>query len=108
VSVSPGSTAKITVNVTSSVARSALVDVEVYGSDGRRVAQFVFDGQAFAAGGTKTYPIQWKVPANGVTGLYTVKVGVFSVGWGVLYHWNNQGATFNVTSGSGTGGGGSS
>jgi hypothetical protein len=96
ITASPGGTARATVNVTSEVARSALVDIEIYDPSGKKVKQFIFDGQAFAAGGTKTYPVQWNLPGNSTTGTYSIRIGVFSVGWGTLYHWNHYGATFQV------------
>jgi hypothetical protein len=75
----------------------ALVDVEVYSPTGQKVFQKVYDQQAFGAGQTKQYRATWRVPVAAVPGPYVVKVGVFSPGWGTLYHWNNQAAQFTVT-----------
>lgn len=80
-------------------AGSALIDVEVYSPSGAKVHQQVYDNQSFAAGQTRTYQPNWTVPTNAAVGQYTVKVGIFRPGWGAMSHWNNQAATFTVTTG---------
>jgi len=94
--VMPGSTVSITANVTSTTASSALVDVEVYDPSGAKVFQKVWDGQSFTAGQTLIFTTRWSVPPMSLAGSYTVKIGVFSTGWGVLYDWNDHAATFTV------------
>jgi hypothetical protein len=84
------------VSVTSGSTRTALVDVEIYAPNGTKVHQTYFDAQSFTAGVTKKYTVTWRPPGNAATGTYTVKVGVFSAGWGVLYAWNNSAGTFRV------------
>jgi hypothetical protein len=91
------STVNLAVSVKSGSATTALVDVELYDQDGAKVHQQVYDNQTFAAGQTRTFTPTWRVPAGAATGTYTVKVGVFKPGWGVLYHWNNSAAQFAVT-----------
>jgi hypothetical protein len=76
--------------------RSALVDIEVYAPDGRKVHQVHYDAQSFKAGVAKQYSVSWNVPRNMPAGTYTVKIGVFKSGWGALYHWNNGADTFKV------------
>jgi hypothetical protein len=80
--------------VTSWTAAAALVDVEVSDSAGTRVCQQVFDGQAFGAGQTRSYPVTCTLPAGAASGLYVAKIGVFSPGWSTLYSWNDRAAYF--------------
>jgi hypothetical protein len=75
---------------------AALIDVEVYSPSGAKVYQQAYDSQAFAAGQTRTYQPTWTVPTAAADGTYTVKIGVFTPGWGTLYSWNNAAATFAV------------
>jgi hypothetical protein len=82
----------ITVVVNSTIAVSALVDVEVYDTSGNKVAQQTYDNQAFGAGETKSYTYTWPLPASTSHGTYSVKIGVFSPGWGRLYAWNDSAA----------------
>ncbi|MGZ5380066.1 MAG: Ig-like domain-containing protein, partial [Mycobacterium sp.] len=83
--------------VTSAVARSALVDVEVYGPTGVKVFQRAWDGQSFAAGQQRSYTASWSVPSNAATGRYVVRVGIFKPGWAGLYHWNSSAAQITVS-----------
>ena len=94
--VAPGGTTNIQAIVTDSGGASVnLVDVEIFDSTGKQVAQKFWDAQAFALGGTQTFAFPWTVPV--ATGTYTVKVGVFNPGWsgGSLY-WNDRAATVTV------------
>jgi hypothetical protein len=101
--VAPGATATITIGVhnSGSLASGIIVDMEVYNSSNQKVFQQYTPGQTFGTGETRTYDYFWTVPANQPSGTYTVKVGVFSTGWGTLYMWNNSATTFSVGSGSG-------
>ena len=81
----------------SHAAATLLVDVEVYGPTGTKVCQRYFDNQAFTAGQTRTYTVSCQVPSGSPTGTYTVKLGLFSPGWGTLHHWNNSAVSFTVT-----------
>jgi hypothetical protein len=96
-SVAHASAVGITASVTSATATNALVDVEVYGPAGTKVFQASWDNQAFAANQTRTFSTSWSVPGTATPGSYTVKIGIFSPGWGTLYTWNNQAAVFSVT-----------
>jgi hypothetical protein len=94
--VAAGSNQEITVTVTSTAATTALVDVEVYNAAGQKVFQQYWDNQGFAAGTARSFGTSWTVPASTAAGTYTVKVGIFSPGWGTLLGWNNSAATFAV------------
>jgi hypothetical protein len=92
-----------TVSVTATKQSSALIDLEVYSLNGsgrgwQRAVGQVWDGQTFTAGATKNLVVKWKVPAGEPTNAHYVKVGVFSSGWGTLYHWNDNAGSFTVTS----------
>jgi hypothetical protein len=94
--VARGGTETVNASVKSGNASSALVDMEVYTASGTKVAQQWWDNQSFAAGQTRSYQLAWSVPASAATGAYSVKIGVFSPGWGTLYAWNNAAAGFTV------------
>ncbi|HZQ35580.1 MAG TPA: hypothetical protein VFD32_06580 [Dehalococcoidia bacterium] len=92
-----GARQTVTASVTSATACTALVDVELYSPSGQKVFQKLWDTQSFAAGQSSAFSLTWAVPAGAPTGSYTVKVGVFSAGWGQLYTWDDTAATFTVT-----------
>ena len=93
-----GQTITIDVTVASDVSRHALVDLEVNDPSGRKVHQDFWDAQTFSRGVSKTYSTTWQVPAGEQLGQHVVRVGIFRVGWGVLYHWNHVAAAFDVQS----------
>ncbi|MDB5244209.1 MAG: hypothetical protein JWN18_79 [Parcubacteria group bacterium] len=95
---SVGSTDTISATITNSGGdANALVDLEIY-KDGAKVGQQVYDNQSFLAGTAKTFTYPYPVPASGT---YKVSIGVFQPGWGPLYTWFDQIATFTSNSGSG-------
>ena len=94
--VQRGSLVIVTVTVKSSMARSALIDVEI-ADDRANVHQKWWDAQSFTAGQTRMYKTMWTAPATAAITNYGVRVGVFGSGWTGLQHWNNNGASFNVT-----------
>jgi hypothetical protein len=96
--VARGAPAAITVGVTSGAAGTALIDVEIYDPNGQKAFQTWYDGQSFGAGQRREYSASWTVPGGAPAGTYTLKVGVFSPGWGQLYSWQNQVAQFGVES----------
>jgi endoglucanase len=101
--VSPSSTAgsfTIKVSVKSQSAATGLVDLFVYGPDGKKVTEKWWENQSFSAGQTRTYTLDWKAPAGARSGTYTVSVGVFSSDWKQLRYWGDAQARFKVTSGS--------
>jgi hypothetical protein len=73
------------------------VDIEVYDPSGAKVFQQAYDNQSFAAGQTRSYSTSWGVPTTAAAGSYSVKIGIFSTGWGTLYSWNNGAAVFSVS-----------
>jgi uncharacterized protein YfaS (alpha-2-macroglobulin family) len=75
---------------------SGLIDIEIYDPNGQKVAQKSFDNENFAANTTRKFSMSWTAPSNAATGTYTVRIGVFSPGWGTLYSWNSSAATFRV------------
>jgi autotransporter family porin len=95
--VAPGTSVRLTVRVTASTARSALVDVEVYDGAGQKVYQRFWDAQSFSADITRTFRTSWAVPAGEAAGGYRVDVGIFSNSWGTLYHWNSGATTLSVS-----------
>lgn len=85
--VAPGAAAAITCTVTDTGGPlTGLVDCEIYDGGGSRIAQQSWDGQAFAAGQSRSYSFPWVAPA--APGAYTIKVGVFQPGWAGNVAWN--------------------
>jgi len=72
------------------------VDIEVYAPNGQKVFQKYFDNSSFAANTPRSFAASWTVPTGAARGTYTVRIGVFSPGWGQLYSWNNEAVTFAV------------
>jgi endoglucanase len=97
-SVVAGGSVTVSVDVTSAIARSALVDVEFRAPGSvNAIYQVWFDNQTFAAGQVRTYTVTWQIPVGTPPDTYTVKLGVFAPGWLSLYSWNNSAATVVVT-----------
>ena len=94
-SVARGSTVKITTSVRSSQRTSAIVDIEIYDAAGTWVAQS-WCTLSFKSGQTRACSWSYVVPSSLAPGVYTVKAGVFSKDWSVLYLWVNQAGTFIV------------
>jgi hypothetical protein len=82
-----------------SAAAKVLVDLEVYSPSGQKVFQQAWDNQSFSAGQQRTFTAAWSVPTNAATGAYSLKIGIFSPGWGTLYSWNNTAGQFTVSTG---------
>lgn len=92
-----GTSVRVHTYVTTNMATSALVDIEVYSPSGVKVFQKYFDNRSLPANNSRLFGATWSVPANAELGTYTLRVGVFAAGWGTMYHWNANGATFTVT-----------
>jgi hypothetical protein len=92
-----GTAVVITNTVTSVVATTALVDMEVYDSGGIRVYSAWTDNQSFSAGQTRSYPTTWNTPSGLVPGTYRIALGVFSPAWTTLWAWTHQAMTLTVT-----------
>jgi hypothetical protein len=95
-SVARGGTVAASVSVRAAAAGSALVDVEIHSPTGAKIHQQFFDNQNFTAGQSRSYTVNWIVPAGAATGSYTVRIGIFQPGWGWLWHWNGNAGTFSV------------
>jgi len=79
----------VIVSVSAATARAGLVDVEIL--DGvQNVAQRFWDSQSFSDGQPRAYWLTWTAPPQARTAKYTVRIGVFSVHWGTLLHWNGR------------------
>jgi hypothetical protein len=89
----PGTALPVNVTVTSTTNRQALVDVEIYRGS-TKVFQQWWDAQSFTANVARTFSTSWAIPSSEPQTLHTVKVGVFSSGWGTLFDWNNNAASF--------------
>src|SRR4051812_36883767 len=94
-----GSKATITATVKSSGAMNLLIDLEVYSPSGQKVFQQAWDNQSFTAGQQRSFSVDWTVPANSTAGAYKLKIGLFSVGWGTMYNWNDNAGTLTVSTG---------
>ena len=70
-SVARGATTAITVAVTSGAASNVLVDLELYDPSGAKVAQQVWDAQAFSAGQRRSFTLNWSAPSGAALGSYT-------------------------------------
>ena len=94
--VAPGAKLPVDAKVTATAASRALIDIEIYSPAGEKVHQQAFDGQSFGPGETKAFTTVWTVPGDAAPGEYTVKVGVFTPGWGKVHDWNDNAAKFTV------------
>jgi hypothetical protein len=97
--VSAGSTVAIRASVVSKHAATGIVDIEVYGPDHQRLFQKFFDNQELDSGKGRTYMTAWDVPASEPSRLDTIKIGVFTPGWGRVSHWNDNAAVMSVSGG---------
>ncbi len=79
-----------------------LVDLEVYNAAGTKVFQQAWDNQSFTANAQRSFSTSWTVPANEALNAHTVRIGIFNPGWGQLYHWNANAASFTVAASTGT------
>jgi hypothetical protein len=94
-SVAAGGTVAFATTFTASCQQEGLVDFEVYSATGQKVWQTWQNNQPLT-GQVQTSRASWSVPATLAGGTYTLKIGVFSAGWGTLYGWNNGAATLTV------------
>jgi hypothetical protein len=94
-----GTAVTITAAITATTDRTALVDVEVYDTAGHKLAQRFWDNRTFVHGSTRNFRLTWVVPGGQPAGTLRVDIGVFSVGWGTLYHWNRGATTLTIATG---------
>ncbi len=97
-SVGSTDTISTTINNTGGTTQ-ALIDMEVY-QNGTKVGQKVFDNQTMTINQPQTFTYPYTVPSAGT---YKVSVGIFTPGWGTLYNWFDQVASFTTSSGGGGG-----
>jgi hypothetical protein len=74
-----------TVSVTDK-ASNIVIDLEVYDSNGTKVAQKFFEGQNLTLSQPGSYAISWTPSGNGN---YTLKAGIFNSDWSTNYYWND-------------------
>ncbi len=90
-----GSKQLFTIQVATTPSVYALVDLEVYSAAGARVLQTYQSAILRVDSSNKSY-VPWTLPAGLTPGTYTVKVGIFSPGWGTVWAWNPNAAMFIV------------
>jgi hypothetical protein len=92
-SIAAGQAMTVSATVTSfETISNALLDIEI--RSGWKFAQHVVHHDLVAG---QPVTIEWQTTAPTQAAWYQVKIGVFSEGWGTLYHWNDQAAVFEVT-----------
>jgi hypothetical protein len=91
-----GGAVTFVISVTSEATMTALIDLEVYapGDDGRVLQQPFFE-QKLQAGVTKKITHVWTPEPGQPVTEYVAKVGIFSAGWEVLFHWSDSAAVFS-------------
>jgi hypothetical protein len=93
-SVGRGGSVTIRAAVRPTKTQTALVSVEVY-SGSRQVFQRYYDHVVLKRGRARSFAATWSV-RDAPAGTYTVKVGVFSPGFGRLRSWNDGAASITV------------
>jgi hypothetical protein len=92
----PGANTTVTTNVTSANSLSNVnIDTEIYDSSNAKVRQDVKNVN-LASG--QLYSSNWNVTLPAASGVYIVKVGVFSQDWSQNYFWKNNAYQFTVGS----------
>ncbi len=71
-----------------------LINMEVYNSAGKQVAQKIYEYNTFAPGQRKDFTYSF-TPTTKDT--FIVKVGVFSLDWKINYAWNDRAMTISST-----------
>jgi len=95
-SIARGQALWITTSVKATAAASGIqIDLELFNSDGAKVAQSICT-KSFTAGQTQRCAWSYRVPSSLPLGTYTVKAGVFSADWSTLHVWVNQAASLLV------------
>jgi len=89
-----GATVAIRASVRPTKTQTALVSIEVY-SGSHQVFHHYYDHVVLRRGRARSFGAKWKV-GDVPAGTYTVKVGVFSPGFGKLRSWNDAAATITV------------
>jgi glucose/arabinose dehydrogenase len=77
------------------IAGIGLVDIEIWNEDNtEEVFQEFFDSEAFAAGESRTFAVEWTPTA---TGTYWLEIGTFTEGWMDFQNWSWHAAQITVT-----------
>jgi hypothetical protein len=92
--VGHGATVTIRAAVRPTKTQTALVSIEVY-SGSKQVFQRYYDHAVLKRGRARSFAAKWSV-GDAAAGTYTVKVGVFSPGFGKLRSWNDGAASITV------------
>ena len=90
-----GQAVSVLTSITLSCDTSVLIDIEVY-YPGKRILQATLDSVSFRQGVAKTVSVPATIPGGTPPGSYIVKVGVFPVGWGPYYAWDDNAATLLI------------
>jgi hypothetical protein len=94
--LSVGKSQSVKVSVKADTTVQALVAIEIHDPAGKKVSEVVQDNSGFVAGTARTFQANWTVPSGATKGTYTVSIGVFSLGRGSLWSWNDSAARFTV------------
>jgi hypothetical protein len=95
--VAAGTTARVTVRLTSRQTAKLVVAVQLYrpGGGTKPTYQMAFRGQRLRAGVPRTYRVSYRIPA-GLKGHWQVKVGLFDADFRKLLVWRPLAAAFRV------------
>ena len=91
-----GAAVSIVAAVTSVADLTGLVDLEIHGPDGSKVAQWVFEDQELSGEHRRDYVVTWGTPAELPPGEYVIKAGVFQPGWKAVHGWSNAAGTITI------------
>ncbi|GEM_PF-5708631 len=98
-SYTAGDPVEVTAMITSNqTLLNANIDLELYNSSDVMVDQQIVPADLLAGVAKE---VVWNLSAPITPGEYQVKLGVFASDWSALYHWDNVGTTFTVSSSGG-------
>jgi hypothetical protein len=75
-------------------AKTILVDLELYGSNGAKIKQEFYDNEHFSPSQSTTYTMT--IPTDLPAGDYRFAIGEFAPGWTSLYEWRNTAVAFTI------------
>ncbi len=88
-SLEAGTSTAITVVVTAHSEATVLINIELHDGRGVRAAQWVFDNETLPRDEPAAYDVRWQPSPGMQSGIYMIKIGVFTAGWGPLHHRND-------------------
>src|SRR5581483_5045904 len=95
--LAPGQTLTVTTGVTAAAAASGIiVDLRIFNSAGRKIAEKSYSRQKFSAGQTRSYGWAWSSPSTLPPDTYRVAVAVYGAKWTPLYVSADAAAGFSV------------